>query len=296
MLTRVTAQTRMTTASLNLQSSAAQLARLQNTASSLKKIAVPSDDPAGTADSMRVRVAQSATAQYGRNIDDGGNWLTTIDSAMSASTAILNKVRDLTVQGANDGSLSVTAKEAIAKELEGLRSDLLAQANTTYLGRTVFAGDSDTGVAFTGTPAAYTFTGTGSPVQRPIAPNTTVQVDADGAAVFGTGGSSVFALVDNIVADLRAGVNIGSRIGAIDDATTAVVSAQSSVGARASQITKAKDANLQTSGALEAQRSDIEDVDLSQIIIQLKQQEVTYQAALAITSRTLQPTLMDFLR
>lgn len=294
MFTRVTAQTRMTNAQLNLQVSAAQLARLQDTASSLKKISVPSDDPAAAADSMRVRAAQAATAQYARNIDDGNNWLTTTDSAMSAVNDILGRVRDLTVQGANDGALNSVSKEAIAKELEGLKSDLLSKANTTYLGRTVFAGNSDAGVAFDAT--TYNFSGSGSGVQRRIDSNTTVQVDANGAAVFGTGASSVFALVDNIVADLRAGVNVGSRISAIDTAANAVLSAQSSVGARSAQITKAKDANLQTTGALEAQRSGIEDVDLSQIIIQLKQQEVTYQAALAVTSRTLQPTLMDFLR
>jgi flagellar hook-associated protein 3 FlgL len=292
--TRVTAQTRMVNAQLNLQLSAAQLARLQDTASSLKKISVPSDDPAAAADSMRVRAAQSATAQYGRNIDDGNNWLTTIDSTMSAVSDILASVRDLTVQGANDGALNSVSKEAIAKELEGLKNDLLSKANTTYLGRTVFAGDSDAGFAFDA--ATYTFTGTGSPVQRRIDGNTTVQVDVNGGGVFGTGTGSVFALVDNIVADLRAGVNVGSRLSAIDAATNTLRGAQSSVGARSAQITKAKDANLQTTGALEAQRSGIEDVDLSQIIIQLKQQEVTYQAALAVTSRTLQPTLMDFLR
>jgi flagellar hook-associated protein 3 FlgL len=284
----------MVNAQLNLQLSATQLARLQDTASSLKKISVPSDDPAAAADSMRVRAAQSATAQYGRNIDDGNNWLTTIDSTMSAVSDILARVRDLTVQGANDGGLNSVSKEAIAKELEGLKNDLLSKANTTYLGRTVFAGDSDAGVAFDAT--TYAFTGTGSPVQRRVDGNTTVQVDVNGGAVFGTGAGSVFALVDNIVTDLRAGVNVGSRLGAIDAAANTLLGAQSSVGARSAQITKAKDANLQTTGALEAQRSGIEDVDLSQIVIQLKQQEVTYQAALAVTSRTLQPTLMDFLR
>lgn len=49
-------------------------------------------------------------------------------------------------------------------------------------------------------------------------------------------------------------------------------------------------------GNLEAQRAGIEDMDVGEIVIKLKQQEVTYQAALAVTARTLQPTLMDFLR
>lgn len=293
MVNRVTSQTMMAASQRNLQSSAAQLARVQALASSQQKIGKPSDDPTGTANSLRVRVDQAATAQYGRNIDDGNAWLTTIDSALSSTTDILRRVRDLTVQGANDGALSPSAKEAIAKELEGLRSDLLGQANTKYAGRTVFAGTSDAGVAF---DPSYAFSGTGNPVTRRLDGSTTVRVDADGAAVFGTGAGSVFALVDTIVADLRSGVNVGSQLATIDTRLSAALSQQSAIGANQAQVNKAEATNLQQSNALEAQRSSIEDVDLSQVVLQLKQQEVTYQSALAVTSRTLQPTLMDFLR
>lgn len=293
MVNRVTAQSRMANAQYNLQSSAALLAKLQDTASSLKKIAKPSDDPTGTAQSMRVRASQAETAQFGRNIDDGDAWLTTVDSTLSNVTDIMRKVRDLTVQGANDGALSPTAKEAIATALEGLGTDLLSQANTKYLGRTVFAGNSDAGVAFN---PDLSFTGTSAPVNRRIDTNSTVQVDVDGSAVFGVGANSVFALVDTIVSDLRSGVNVGSQLGAIDSRVTTILSQQTAAGARQSQVQAARSTNMQQSGALEAQRMGIEDVDVSEIVIQLKQQEVSYQAALAITARTLQPTLMDFLR
>jgi flagellar hook-associated protein 3 FlgL len=293
MINRVTSQTRMTNAQANLQTSAALLARLQDTATSLKKITKPSDDPIGTADSMRVHAAQSATAQYSRNIDDGTGWLTTIDSTLTSATDILRRVRDLTVQGANDGAMSPTAKEAIATELEGLRTDLLGRANTTYLGRTVFAGNSDAGVAFN---PDLSFNGTTAPVLRRIDSNATVRVDVNGTDAFGSGATSAFALVDTIVADLRSGVNVGSQLGAIDSRMNALVTAQSTVGARQNQITAAKDTIVQKTGALEAQRAGIEDVDIGQIVIQLKQQEVTYQSTLAVTARTLQPTLMDFLR
>jgi flagellar hook-associated protein 3 FlgL len=75
-----------------------------------------------------------------------------------------------------------------------------------------------------------------------------------------------------------------------------MLNTQTAAGARQSQITAAKDAIVGKTGNLEAQRAGIEDVDAGEIVIKLKQQEVTYQAALAVTARTLQPTLMDFLR
>jgi flagellar hook-associated protein 3 FlgL len=293
MVNRVTSQTRMANSQLNLQTAAALLAKLQDTATSLKKITRPSDDPTGTADSMRVRAAQSQTAQFGRNADDGMGWLSTVDSTLSASTDIMHQVRDLTVQGANDGGLSPTAKEAIASALEGLRSDLLGTANTTYLGRTVFAGSSDAGVAFR---PDLSYTGTGASVTRRIDDNATVRVDADGAAAYGTGSGSAFALIDTIVADLRSGVNVGASLAAIDTRMTAMLNTQTAAGARQNQISAAKDAIVGKAGNLEVQRAGIEDADVGEIVIKLKQQEVTYQAALAVTARTLQPTLMDFLR
>jgi flagellar hook-associated protein 3 FlgL len=293
MVDRVTSQTMMANAQRNLRTSSAQLAKLQDQATSLKKITRPSDDPTGTADSLHIRSEQRATEQYGRNIDDGEGWLTTVDSTLSNSTDILRTVRDLTVQGANDGAMSPTAKEAIATELEGLRTDLLNQANAQYLGRTVFAGNSDAGVAF---QPDLSFTGTGSAVLRRVDSNTTVRVDADGAAVFGTGAGSAFALIDSIVSDLRSGVNVGSHLAAIDTRMSSVLAAQSAVGARHAQVLEAEETNVAKAGSLEAQRSGVEDLDLGRAVLDLKMQETTYQSALSVTARTLQPSLMDFLR
>ena len=293
MINRVTNQGLAVAAQRNLQLSLNTLSRLQETASSLKRIAAPSDDPSGTADSIRVRSEQNAVAQFSRNISDGNSWLGVVDTALDKTGDILRKVRDLTVQGANDGALSPTQKEAIAVELESLRTELLTTANTKYLGRTVFAGNSDAGVAFN---PDLTFTGTGSTVDRRISETTSIRVDADGAATFGQGGQSAFALIDNIVSDLRAGVNVNARIGEIDERVLTISGQRGAVGARQAQILNAQGANMSESVSLETQRAEIEDVDLGKAILDLKAQEVSYQAALSVTARALQPTLMDFLR
>lgn len=299
MITRVSNQTMMRSAQRNLQTNATQLAKLQEQSSSQKKITRPSDDPAATADSLRVRAQQRANEQYARNIGDGNGWLTTLDSALSATTALMNNVRDLTVQGANDGAMSQPAKDAIAIALEGLKQDLLARANTKYGGRSVFAGNSDARAAFdVGAGGTVTFNGTsGSTVERRINANTTVAVDADGAAVFGDEDTSVFKLIDDIVSDLRTGnANAGTHLDAIDERLQAIIGQQAAVGARQAQIERAEEANMDKAGTLEAQRSGIEDIDLGKAILDLKLQEVSYQATLAVTARVLQPTLMDFLR
>jgi flagellar hook-associated protein 3 FlgL len=281
----------------NLQFSMSQLATMQERATSLKAINRPSDDPAATADALKVHAHQRAVEQYARNADNGDGWLTTIDTALTSTTNIMNRIRALTLQGANDGAMSQPAKDAIAVELKGLKEDLLRSANTTYLGRNVFSGNTDTGRAFDATN--YTFTGApGASVQRRIGDDATVRVDADGSAIFGQGRpNSVFDLVDRIVTALApGGANIGTHIAELDGYMKGIVGQQAQIGAQQSQIDRAQASLLKEKGTLEAQRAGIEDLDLGQAILDLKTQEVTYQAALAVTARTLQPTLMDFLR
>ncbi|RZU65552.1 flagellar hook-associated protein 3 FlgL [Microterricola gilva] len=294
MISRVTQQTSMLAAQRNLQSSAGQLAKLQDQAMTRKAFSRASEDPSGAADAMRIRSQQRANDQYSRNIDNGLGWVTTIDSTLTESNDAMKRVRDLTVQGANDGALSPTAKEAIAVELDSLKEQLLGLANTQYLGRSVFAGNSSDGVAFN---PDFSFTGAaGSTVERRIGADTTVRVDGDGAAAFGVGANSVFALIDTIATELRAGTNIGARLGDIDQRMNALRTEHSAVGSRHALIMRAEETVMDKTGSLEAQRAAVEDIELSRIILDLKAQEISYQAALGVTARVLQPTLMDFLR
>jgi len=71
MLNRVTNLTTSAAAQRTLQAQQSKLAQLQEKATTLDKISRPSDDPAATAQALDTRARLAATAQYGRNIDDG---------------------------------------------------------------------------------------------------------------------------------------------------------------------------------------------------------------------------------
>ncbi|WP_193598167.1 flagellar hook-associated protein FlgL [Microbacterium sp. YJN-G] len=293
MISRVTSTSMTQSAMRQLQVNLSELSRLQEKAISQRAFLSPSEDPSAATTTLRLHGEQRRTEQYARNIDDGLAWLTTADSAIAGATALLSRVRSLTVQGANDGALDATAKEAIAVELEGIRDEMLATANRTVLGRFVFAGTSDT-PAFA---ADYSHSGVaGSEVLRRVSDEASIRVDADGAAVFGTGDDSVFALITGIVEDLRMGVNVGARLSEIDERRTAMLSAQGAVGVRQLQMERAKEAIVDSSVSLEARRAAVEDVDSVEILVQLKAQELVYQSSLSVTARVLQPSLMEFLR
>lgn len=293
MLARVTLQTNSAAAQRGMQDNAARLAEAQMKATTLQKNTRLSDDPAAAATSMAVRAAQAQAAQHGRNIDNGDAWLTMVNSALDTSVSLLQRVQALTIQGAN-GSMSPLAKEAIAAELDLIRDELLGQANTKFLGRTIFAGNSDIGAAFKGEPP--TFTGTGSEVLRRVSNETTVRVDADGAAIFGDGDDSVFQRISTIAANLRLGADISASLDAVKKDLDTVIGERSKVGASHAELLRAKDSNANVQVDLESQRSGVEDLDLGRAILDLKTQELAYQASLSVTAKVLQMTLMDFLR
>lgn len=293
MINRVTHQTVQRSTLGNLQQNLSTMADLQAKMSSGKNINLPSDDPAGASDMLRLRGEQRAQTQFARNADDGNGWLTTVDSALTSSLSTMRRARDLVVQGGN-GGLGATSREALAAEVDGLRAALLEQANTSYLGRSVFAGTSDAGVAFRGD---YTFTGTpGSSVERRVAENTTVRVDADGAAVYGEGAGSVFALLETVSATLRSGGDVTTHLNALDSRFESMLTQVSGVGARQNRVQDAQSTLLEAQQSTKAQLSAIEDVDLAGIILELQMQEVAYQGALGAAGKVLQPNLMEFLR
>ncbi|WP_372593936.1 flagellar hook-associated protein FlgL [Actinotalea sp.] len=293
MIGRVTQQTMQRSTLANLQLNLAKMSSLQEQMSSGKRITKPSDDPGGISTAMSMRSEKSAYTQYSRNIDDGLGWLSSADTALQSAVSQLRGARDLTVQSGS-GALNASGREALATEIESVRDGLLAIANTQHQGRNVFAGTSDSAVAF---DASYAWTGTaGGSVDRRVSPDTTVRADVDGSAAFGTGSSSVFALLDSIAADIRTGVDPGPRLAEIDVRMDTMLGELSGVGSRTNRMTTTQGVIENRLLDLQISISDIEDVDLTAAIVELQSQEVAYQGALGATARVLQPTLLDYLQ
>ncbi|WP_435768352.1 flagellar hook-associated protein FlgL [Nocardioides sp. SYSU DS0651] len=279
----------------NLQRGLGRLARVQEQLSTGRVINRPSDNPTGTTAAMRLRSSMADQAQFGRNAQDGLGWLTQIDSTLASVTTTVGRARDLALQGANTGSMGPVAREALAIEVEGIREALISQANSTYLERPVFGGVTAGAKAY---DATGTWIGTPGDVNRRIADGVVVKVDLDGRDVFGDGPTSVFAELDALAAALRAGDATAMRasVDALRTRTDTVTAARTAAGTRFQRIEQADLAAADTQMSLKNNLSTIENADLAATTVDLQLQEVAYKAALAATSRVMQPSLLDFLR
>lgn len=292
---RVT-QRMMTQSSLaNLQLGLGRLARVQEQLSTGRVINRPSDNPTGTTASMRLRSSAADQAQYSRNAQDGIGWLTQVDAALDSVTTAVKRARDLALQGANASASGSVAREALATEVDGIKAELLSRANTKYLDSPVFGGVTAGNQAY---DATGTYVGTLGDVNRRVADGVLVKVDADGPSVFGDGATSAFAELDALATALRAGdqTGISNAINTLNSRIDTVTSARTAAGTRYQRLEQADQTASDAKISLDNQLSTIENADLAKTTVELKLQEVAYQAALGATSRVMQPSLLDFLR
>jgi flagellar hook-associated protein 3 FlgL len=133
-------------------------------------------------------------------------------------------------------------------------------------------------------------------VERRVSEGQSVRVDVDGDQAFGSGDDSIFAEVQGVIDDLRAGVNVNSHLAVLDKRLQSILGAQGQVGSRQNAIETADENSATQKVLLESQRAAVEDVDTAEVLMELQMQSNVYQVALGVTAQTLQKNLMDFLR
>ncbi|MGN6598370.1 MAG: flagellin N-terminal helical domain-containing protein, partial [Actinomycetes bacterium] len=82
------------------------------------------DDAAGLSISEGLRSQIGGLKQAVRNAQDGVNVVQTADGALTETTAILQRMRDLAVQASNTGSQDQTARDAAQTEFAQLNQEL----------------------------------------------------------------------------------------------------------------------------------------------------------------------------
>lgn len=298
---RVTHRSLFTSNLTNLQSNLSRIQGTQGKLSSGRLLQAPSDDPGGTGAALRQRAEIARGTQLARNASDGLGWLETADSALDGVGNALQRVRELLVQANSTGTLNQAGADAIASEILAIRDGLLSMANTQYLGRPIFGGTTAESHAYD--PATGAWQGNTDAVERAVRPGTNVQVNVAGTDVFGEPGNDVFAYLTGVADHLRAGAGaaegwsqLSGDLAAADTHLRRALDARSLVGARYAQLETMRDRTDQDLLLLRERLSEIEDIDLAATIVDLQLQETAYQAALSATARSVQPSLLDFLR
>ena len=266
-----------------------------------KRILRPSDDPSAAVRVLDLSEAQQRLAQYQRNADAAIARLDQEESALLSIENLLQRVRELAVQGAND-TLSVDDRQAIATEVREHMQSFLELANSRDAsGEYLFAGYQSLTEPMTHNGTG-TFSYTGDTGQRTLKIGDTREVAIGdpgtlfmGFAAAAGGTTDVGKVLYDLASNLEAGNADTNAITDIDTAFGRLLETPAKIGARLNAIDDQKAANDAFDLATAQVKSTLEDLDYAEAISRFNQQLAALQASQQAFVRIQDLSLFNFI-
>ncbi|MBS1720756.1 MAG: hypothetical protein JST35_09950 [Armatimonadetes bacterium] len=267
----------------------------QRTVSTGKRIEAFSDDVLGATTTVSMRALRKGIEGYDDNLKQAKVSLSVSDNALSETTAIINQANQLAIQGANSPT-DQTGRQGMVSQIRELQRRLLDVANTRgQSGQYVFGGQKNDTPPLTVSGAVATFNGDTNPILVETDPTNTLQANITAGPQF----KELYDRLETLKTNLEGG-NLGAisgiSLGELQDSLRKFNDMRGQVGARLQTVDIMSNQNSRRTDELSAGISDIEDVDLSEAILNYKKAEAAYQGALTVASKGFELSLMNFIR
>lgn len=249
----------------NLSVTQGQMSKSLEKLSSGFRINRAADDAAGLAISEGLRSQVGGLKAAVRNAQDGISVVQTAEGALTEVHSILQRVRDLTVQASNTGSVDDTARGYIAEEVTQL-----SEALTDIAERTNFNGTK----LLDGTNTSLTF-------QTGANEGETVSVDLTDVSAVAT----AVATVGTNLATAGYDPTSATDLSAIDSEISDVSAARATLGASQNRFESTVNSLNVAVENLSASESRIRDTDMAQEMMSFTRSQILSQAGTAMLAQ-----------
>ena len=266
-------------AALNAAASASSVNRDMETSmarlSTGKRINSASDDAAGVAISSRLSAEIRGTDQAIRNSLDGQALIDTAEGAHKEIENILQRMREVAVQSANDTN-NGQDRANLQAEMEAMVTEIDRIAGTTtWAGANLMDASAGTTFSFQ--------VGSATGAQNQIAVSIS-SMNATGLGV-GDGTDSVVKVNDTVADDGSGDVNARTGIDLIDTAIKTVNIQRSQLGAVSNRLNHTVNNLTNISSNLSAAKGGIEDADFALETTNLAKNQILQQASTAMLAQ-----------
>jgi flagellin len=266
-------------AALNAAASASSVNRDMETSmarlSTGKRINSASDDAAGVAISSRLSAEIRGTDQAIRNSLDGQALIDTAEGAHKEIENILQRMREVAVQSANDTN-NGQDRANLQAEMEAMVTEIDRIAGTTtWAGANLMDASAGTTFSFQ--------VGSATGAQNQIAVSIS-SMNATGLGV-GDGTDSVVKVNDTVADDGSGDVNARTGIDLIDTAIKDVNIQRSKLGAVSNRLNHTVNNLTNISSNLSAAKGGIEDADFALETTNLAKNQILQQASTAMLAQ-----------
>jgi|SRR5208283_4899029 flagellar hook-associated protein 3 FlgL len=282
-------------AALNQTELEAQQAELQ--ISTGRSVNVPSDNP--TAAALLIQDNDQATFTTGvlSSISSVQGQLATASSTLGSFNTSLQQALALGIEAAN-GTVSPADQAAIVVQLQGIQSQLISLANTTYEGNYIFAGTKTNAAPFVAdnsSPSGVDYVGNTGVNQVSIGSGYNLAVNLPGSQLFSSAGNDVFLAINNLIGAVQTNSGIETAVNAVNSASS-YLSAQTVFYGNATDQTQSETTYLNAAKLqISQQQTTLGAADVVAAATNLSQAQTDSQAALEAIGKLSQDSLFTYL-
>ena len=306
---------------------------LRNQGASGLKVTKPSDDPTAIRPILTARTELRHTDRYIDTMGVSYDKMMATDSHLEHVENILQRVKEIGINSVN-GTLSDPDLQTLADEVGQLKQELLSAANTQIDGKYVFSGYSETTQPFIENPSyvagsydpnnsntwPYIYQGDQNPTELEITPGEKIEVTLTGNELFmgvananysappaanqpESGQVDIFSVMTRLEDAIRAnnvddptgpGGGIQANLGNIEIAANQERRLRAKLGTKTARIDDAMAHQEKISVDLQQTLSRYQDADAIETFNEIVKQETAFQAALSVTSRISQISILDY--
>lgn len=315
---RVTNSSMMANQMYDNQQNLQRMNKLNEQINTSKLVNRISDDPHKAVKIMRLNNEIKYTEKYNYNIDETVGWMNNTDSSLEELGTILGDVKEAILKIGN-GTYSENEFKAIHAEVNEKIKELGEIFNTTHGGRYMFGGanvdEAPMKVDLTGEfPKLSIKNGNKDNLNADISDGTSIDYNISAKEVFskdGKGNDTEFIdLINSISETVNKIANekdetvveahkkdlMGNLKDGLDNFFNRSVDTRTTFGVRVNTAEKLKEFNNENILNMKGVLSLDQDVDHVEKFIELKSAELIYQASIQVSSKLIQPTILDYLR
>ena len=273
----------------SIQNNQQTLARLQDQATSGRRVRTVSDDPAAAAQIMRAESEVRDLEQFRRNGTEASTRMGTEDAALTSARDLLKQAAGLAVGVAGLDPAS-PERQAMVSTIEQLRKQMVAFGNTRMGNEYIFGGASTTAPPF---QADGTYVGDQGIHQIEIDRGVFVPTNHPGDGVFSDALQGLADLEQQLQTGTQAGIN--AAVGGLQSARDQMVLAQTETGTRLQQVTATASSLATRSANLLDQRDGLRDVDPAEASVKVIAAQSALERAYAAIGKVMSTNLLDYL-
>lgn len=279
-----------------------------------KKLQRPSDDPSSIRPTLYARADIVSAGRFTRTINSALDQIENQDYYLDNMENILVRAKEIAIAAVND-SLNAQDRLTYAGEVARLRQELFDMGNAQFDGKYLFSGYQihskplvenpaydpvldPRPVLYQGDNGSFKLaTGPGEMTQVNLTGNALLLGDSDNDGVTDPGGTDIFAAMKRLEDALRANdtAAIEAEMPNVTSGMEQIRRHRSIMGNNGSRLEEALGRMEDMKIRMREVLSRYEDADLVETIANLKQQESALQAALAVTGRISELSILNYL-